>query len=382
MVHIVQIIDKLSLGGAQQLLVTFARTMQTSGVRLSVISLSDDAGSVIGAELKAAEAGVIAFPAASLFDPVRIWKITRWLQREGAEVVYTHLTYANIIGVLAGRLAGLPVLATLHNEREDPRYYNPIRYRLETWALRSGAQRVIAVGQLIARAHRARLQTRRIDVVPNAVPMTTAISPAERDALRTEVAGDPARPLLISVGRLSPQKGFHDLLQALASVRQVHPSVKLAIVGSGRLKGDLAAAISDLQLEDAVTLLGERRDVPQLLFAADMYVSASHWEGLPLAILEAMAAGLPIVATSVGEIPKVVIEGTGLLLPARDPRALAAGVTALLDNPSQMLALGWAAQSHVARYYSPTAWADRLLALCPVEGRSGGLPIRLGEEAL
>jgi glycosyltransferase involved in cell wall biosynthesis len=116
-------------------------------------------------------------------------------------------------------------------------------------------------------------------------------------------------------------------------------------------------------LQHHVRLLGARNDVPQLLSASDVYVSASHWEGLPLTVLEAMAAGLPIVATGVGDVPRVVVAGTGVIVPPRDPSALAKALRNLLAEPERMRVMGQTAQAHIARHFNSTVWLDNLLAV-------------------
>ncbi|MBI4768867.1 MAG: glycosyltransferase, partial [Chloroflexi bacterium] len=185
----------------------------------------------------------------------------------------------------------------------------------------------------------------------------------ERAALRAEIAGDPTRPLLISVGRLTPPKAFDVLLSAFALVRSQKPEARLIIVGGGSLYDELAAQIKTLGLEGSAMLLGERDDIPRLLAAGDMFVSSSVREGLPLAILEAMTAGLPVVATRVGDVPEAVVAGTGALVPPGQPTALADAIASLLDHPGQMRAAGEAAQAHACRNYSTAQWFEQQLAV-------------------
>lgn len=358
--RVAQTIDSLHVGGAEKLLVTFAAVARPRDVRVVVISLRHDPGSPIPAELRALGADVATFPARSLLDLRRLGQVVRFLRRERVDVLHTHLTYANIVGVLAGRLAGIPVVATLHSAGLEPRHHALI-HQFEAWALRIGARRVIAVGDAVAVAHRPRLGRTPITVIPNAVAAAPTLAPAERTALRARLVGDPARPLLISVGRLSALKGHFDLLDAFAALHATHPTAALAIVGDGPLRAELAAKIKGLELTGHAVLPGTRSDVPALLAASDLYVSSSHVEGLPVSVLEAMAAGLPVVATSVGDVPQVVVEGTGIVVPARDPAALAAALRTLLDDPGRMRVMGAAARAHVTCHYSPEAWGDRLL---------------------
>ena len=362
MLHIAHLVDRLSIGGAEKLLVTFAHAARNRQVKLTVISLYQDQHTPIPGELRALGVGVKMFPARKLLSPRRLYCLTQFLRHQRFDLIHTHLTYANIIGPIVGRLTHTPIISTLHSTAIDTRCYHSLRHKLESSLLRHGAKRIIAVGPQVAAAHRSRLKA-SIDIVPNAIMTTQALPPRERLALRAEIASDPSRPLLLSVGRLTEAKGFFDLIAALDIMRQTDPNFTLAIAGDGDLLEPLSDRIKTLGIEKQVKLLGIRHDVPRLLAASDLYVSASHWEGLPIAILEAMAAGLPIVATRVGDIPHAVIHGTGTLVSPHEPSALAAAIKAILDNPQQRQDCAAAAQAHVTQHYGAEAWIDRLLEI-------------------
>ncbi len=324
-------------------------------------------------ELTQRGAHVQIFHAAKLLHPYRIWRLIRFLEQQSIDVIQTHLTYANLLGALTGRLAQCPIVATLHNTVSAQGVHKPMRYQLETWALRYASHHVVAVGQSVAQAHRNRVGQTPISVVPNAAHPPPMLSAQERIAIRTRLMGDASRTLLISAGSLTLQKGFADLLEAFALLRKAHPSAVLAIAGGGKLRDDLDTRIRQLQLEGHALLLGPRHDVPALLAASDVYVGSSHWEGLPVSILEAMAAGLPIVATGVGEIPHVVPTDSGILVPPQQPEALAQALAALcLDAPRRQV-YGAAAKTHVARHYDANIWVNRLLAIYKEAQSSAGL---------
>ncbi|MBU0511084.1 MAG: glycosyltransferase, partial [Chloroflexi bacterium] len=341
--HILQLIDTLSWGGAEKLQLTFAREARARGFRLTVMGLKYIADAPYPPMLTALGAEVNILPGKRLLNIGRIMLLARYLRREQVDILHTHLAYANIIGALAGVLAGVPVVATLHSIGTDPRHYHPLRYRLEKWAL-SHANRLIFVADAVAEAYAAILPETKMRVIPNPVEPVADLSPPERIALRSELMGDPTRPLLISVGRLSPPKGYHDLLQAFAALHQKIPAAYLIVVGGGTLYDQLSEQVAALKLEKHAQLLGARTDVPRLLAASDIYVSASHREGLPLAILEAMSAGLPVVATGVGGVPELV-GGRGILIPPRRPEAFAAALVSLLNDPAQQRSLGTAARA-------------------------------------
>jgi glycosyltransferase involved in cell wall biosynthesis len=139
--------------------------------------------------------------------------------------------------------------------------------------------------------------------------------------------------------------------------------VKLVIAGVGKLFEKAKSQISELQLEHEVNCLGVRTDVPQLLAASDIYVISSHWEGLPMALLEAMMAGLPTVATAVGDIPKVVTPETGIIVPPHDPACLAEALSDLVSTPEKARVMGTAARTRAMQEYSLDTWIKRLTYL-------------------
>ncbi|HEX6383877.1 MAG TPA: glycosyltransferase [Anaerolineae bacterium] len=371
---IIQIIDTLNVGGAQKLLVTMAEVLRRRDETLTVISL-DNRDSPIQHQLHALNVPVLNVRGRNkLFDPQRVWQIAEFLRQGEFDVIHTHLTHANILGTLAGRLAGVPVAASLHNVRLDRRQHSQFKEWLENTILRYCTHRVIAVGYVVEEAYRKQLGGKRIEVIPNAVSAIPALPLAERLSIRTGLVGDPERPLLIAVGRLTPQKGYPDLFTALTMLRQSQPSLALIIAGEGRHESKLRQQIADLSLSENVFLLGRRDDVPDLLAASDIYVSAALWEGLSVATLEAMAAGLPVVATSVGEVPRMIVAGAGIVVPPRDPAALAQALASLLDSPASRQAMGVAARAYVLRHHEANAWVQRLLRLY-AELRASARPV-------
>lgn len=358
--HVVHLIDVLRLGGAQTLLATFAEAAPCYDVQTTVIALRHDPGFVVADDLRAFGVDVHFVSSRSLLDPVPVAKIARLLRHGEYDVLHTHLTYANILGPLIGRLARLPVVSTLHNAEPDKlRGRDP----LEAWALRYGANRIVAVGDIVAHANRQRLRGRQVEVVANAVPSMPRLSNAEREAVRAEFVDDATTTILLAVGRLTQQKGYDDLLTAFSIVHASHPRAILLIAGTGSEHDALASQIEELGLERFAKLLGPRSDIPRLLAASDIFVSSSRWEGLPVAVLEAMAAGLPVVATAVGDILTVLDSSTGILVPAQEPTRLAEALRSLLDSPDLQRQLGDAARSRAVECFGVDGWMRRLIAL-------------------
>jgi glycosyltransferase involved in cell wall biosynthesis len=192
----------------------------------------------------------------------------------------------------------------------------------------------------------------RITTIVNGIDPDRFQSPESRSELRQKLNLPTDRPVIISVGRLTRPKGYPYLLGALVLMASEARPLTL-IVGDGPDRHDLESQITRLKLEHDVQLLGNRRDVPDLLAAADLFVLASLWEGLPLALLEAMASGLPSVVTAVGENSKLIRDGTsGLLVPPADGPALADAIRRLLYQPLQRKRMGQAAREEVKRRFS------------------------------
>lgn len=362
--RILHIIDNLEFtGGAQKWEKIFAEALAPRNLDFTVVSLKVDHGSPIADSIRDSGARVVYFPGKSLVDPARFWRLFMFVRREAFDVVHTHLPFANILGTTAAALNGVPVVTTLHNERIKKRRYYALKSGVETFLLRSVTTRVIACSNAAAEAQARRLAGKPIVTIPNAVEISAPITNELRQAIRTQLAGDVSYPLIITVGRLTHQKGYEDLLTAFAEVSRNFPEAKLLIVGGGELHQTLQDRITAFGLDRQVMLLGLRKDVPQLLAASDLYVNSSLWEGLSIAMLEAMAAGLPVVATSVGDAPRVVLPGHGILVPPRQPDQLADALCTMLADPEKITVFGAAARRYVLTHHHPEKWADKTVDL-------------------
>ncbi len=365
--YIAQMVDNMIVGGAQKWIVTFAESLAAEDVagehRLTVIGLGVEVTPGLVAALEALSVQFENFPSEKLITPGRFLRLVRYFQTEKFDLIQTHLTRANILGILAGIWTGIPVIAMLHSTGEAAHRYNPRRTQLETFLLRHFAKKVLAVGHAVADAHAHRLGARATHVIQNAVAPGVKLSPSRRNQIRRLIAGETSRPILISVGRISAPKGYDDLLRAMTALRTTHPEALSVIVGQGSLYQNIADQIEVQGLSKHVVLLGERGDVPHLLAAADIFVSTSHREGLPLAILEAMSAGLPIVATRVGDVPQVLGDGRGRVVPPHQPRQIARALTNFLDHPQEMASHARAAQAYIADNHHPRAWIRQLLSV-------------------
>lgn len=271
----------------------------------------------------------------------------RLLRQHRPRVLVAFMYHAILLGRMAGWLAGVPaIISSVRTERTG----GPVR----EWLLRltdplgtlttTNAERVAARlrAQSIVPADRLR-------VVPNALPEPALPAPAEVEALRGALGIPEGTFTWVAVGRLEPAKDYPTLLRAFQTVARQLPQTRLLIAGRGE-SDELRHLADQLGVGDRVCFLGARKDIPVLLALADGFVLASAWEGLPNALLEAMAAGLPAVATGVGGVPELIRHGvTGLLVPPREHRALAKAMCRLMSlEPEARKALGERAQGTVA----------------------------------
>jgi glycosyltransferase involved in cell wall biosynthesis len=359
MMRVAIIIDTLKVGGAQKLVSDFALAAADHGIEPTVICLHKDIHPITADSMKKAGIRIVELSAPSLLNTGRLMRLVSFLRAERFDLIHTHLSYANILGSLAGFLVGCPVIASLHNTESDSRKRSIRVIRVETRVLQHLARRIIAVGYGVADAFHARVGDRTVDVIPNGIPAPYSITPEARQKLRREIAGDEDRVLLLAVGRFVPAKGYEDMINAFALLLRRNPDCFLAIAGSGRLFDDIKRQIAEMNLDDSICCLGTRNDIHQLLAASDIFVSSSHWEGLPVAILEAMMAGLPIVATSVGDIPKVITPEAGVIVPPHQPDCLAEAIRELVNIPEKARAMGDAARARALQEYSLDTWMKR-----------------------
>ncbi len=363
--HVAHLIDTVEIGGAQKLLVLFADIARTRNVKVTVISLTTipDTSSIV-VDLRALGAEVVMLSINKVYNPTALPQLTGILKSRQIDVLQTHLRHSNILGILAAKLVGIPVISTLHSTHSRPsgRLFR-LRRSLEYYLLHTYATRVIAVGHMIGEIFQKRLPGKRIDIVPNPVKLRPDLSFDEKNALRKTINDNDACQIIMNVGRLRPEKGLADLISAFSILHEKHPMARLVIVGDGDLMVGLRDLSSTLGIEDLVYFLGARNDVPDLLAASDLYVSSSHREGLSLAMLEAMAAGVPILATNVGDGEYLLADGRGVLVEPHDIDDMALKMDRLLNQPDQMKALGRAAQDFVKEKFTPSSWLDKLLTI-------------------
>jgi glycosyltransferase involved in cell wall biosynthesis len=286
-------------------------------------------------------------------------EIAGHLRRLGADVLCCHGYKPDVLGLFAARRAGVPVVSVSHGWTAAT-----LKVRLNETIDRLcllGMDRVVCVSEAQARrVRRAGVPARRVMAIHNAVaagPDMENDSTARAEVLR--LFPEPPRLVVGTAGRLSPEKGFGVLVEAAAIVARANPDVGFIHFGDGPLRAGLTARIAALGLERRFALAGFRIDVRLLLPGLDLFALPSYIEGLPVAVLEAFAAGLPLVATAVGGTPEVVEDGvSGRLVPAGDPAALSEAIARLLADPHARRAMGRRGRARVLERFTFEAQAD------------------------
>ena len=299
-------------------------------------------------------------------DPAALWRFRQLLRRGEFDIVHAHSFRTELGSVLWGRLQGLApiVVRTVHNVDE---FYVSPRYAALSRLSAHGLDRIVAISDAVAEylRHEAALPGEKVIRIHYGIdpsPFQPDLPPPSR-----RPDGDPLRrPTLGVVARLAPQKGHRVLFDALPAVRSEIPNVYVRLVGHEELStaAELRAYAGERGVADLVTFDGFRADVSRVMADLDVFVLPSLWEGFGLVLLEAMAAGRPVVASAVGPIPEIVVDGvTGLLVPPGDPAALAEATIRLLRDPELAAALGRAGRARVERELRVDTMVERTESL-------------------
>ena len=286
------------------------------------------------------------------------------------DLVHCHGFKAGFVGRLGARLAGArAVVVTAHNHvlsRDDTAASKKARYRTVERALAGLASRYIAVSDSIRRelVEGYGLAEDAVVTVHNGVDPAPFVAPQDRVACRAELglSGD-VRAVGLAA-RFSAQKGLRNLVDAVPALERGDSGIRVVIGGSGPLESELREQATALGLTSVVVWPGHVAEIPRLLAALDVYVSPAETEALGIGLIEAALAGVPTVATRVGGVPEVVLDGeTGVLVPPGDPAALAAAVLALLAEPERARSLATAARERALTEFAPERMLDRTLAV-------------------
>jgi glycosyltransferase involved in cell wall biosynthesis len=371
-VRVLFLSTSMGMGGADQQLLSAAREMVARGHEVFVVSLTPLGP--MGLESRS-----LGIPTESLEmargipDPRGLLRLARLVRAWQPDVVHSHMVHANLMARVLRLVVPLPVLvSTIHNISEGGALLMA-GYRLTNGLV----DHMTIISQAAAdRFVRDRIIPERLlSVIPNGVNVDEFrnVPDGARQTARRSL-GLEGEFAWLAVGRFEVAKDYPNMLHAFARVREQRPRAVLLLVGRGALQDETESLARELGLEGAVRFLGVRRDVPELMSAADGYLMSSAWEGMPMVLLEAAAAGLPIVTTAVGGNGEVVgDEESGFLVRPRDAGALGAAMLRLMDlSEPERRAMGERGRERVRSRYGLRRVVERWMDLYQeLQGRKG-----------
>ncbi|MFQ5877310.1 MAG: glycosyltransferase [Acidobacteriota bacterium] len=352
-----------TIGGAERLILMTAPRLQRRGFDVLVACLKG--WGPLGEELERRGVRAVALGASGALDLRAACRLLSLLRRERVQILHAHLFPANLAARLLGRAAGVPVVVCAHHDTDIDM---PRRNRLLERATAGLSDAVVACSEAVRRyaLRTYGLGPGRVRTLRNAVEQPPSpIEALRREALRREFGAGPSDLLLGTVGRLvEPKKGIPVFLAAARRIARELPAVRFVVVGDGPDREGVEACAAREGVSHRTTFAGFRRDVEDVMASLDLLVQPSNWEGFGLTLVEAMAAGIPVVATRVGGVPEVVVDGrTGLLVPPADPDALARACLDLLSDRERALRLGRAGRERARGEFSIEDLVERTAAL-------------------
>lgn len=325
--HAVRVVASISPGTN---CMPFIQPMREAGVRVEVLT--------VGAKHYLAERSLVA----------------GLLRREHTHIVHTHGFRPDVLHFGVARAAGVAVVSTLHGSERLPGITRLYEWLQERTVRRFDA--VIAVSRPLGeRLIDIGIPPDRLHTVPNG--WSRVCQPVDRESARGALGLEGDGPVIGWVGRLVPAKGCDIFLDALARLEGT--DVRAVVIGDGPLRAALEQRAGSLNLLGRVKFLGNRQDASRFFTAFDLFVLSSRTEGTPIVLFEAMSAGVPIVATTVGGVPDVLTEAIGVLVPPLSPRALADGIRATLAAPAEAIRRGLIATEHLLQEYGEEKWLER-----------------------
>ena len=346
---ILHLIETSGPGGAERVLINLVENLDRARYG-SIICLLKDGW--LASQLRQRGFETVTIPQRAGHDLGWVYKSIELIRRKRIDLLHSHEFGMNIYGSIASRLMQVPIIATVHGKAYyGERWRRRMAYR---FVARRAAQ-MVAVAEDIRRflIDRVGVSPRKLCTIYNGVDAKTVCSAEDGARVRQELGIAETTPVIGTIANLYPVKGHTFLLKAAAEVAKVVPQAVWLLAGRGGLLDQLQDEARQLGIKDKVRFLGFRNDPAALLQAMDLFVLPSLSEGLPVSVLEAMAAGRPVVATDVGGNREVIVDGrTGFLVPPGDSSALASRMITLLANSDLAHGYGAEGRSRVCQHFS------------------------------
>lgn len=357
---VLQLISSSGYYGAENMLLTLAKALGCRGCRviLGAFENSQRPGGELACQARRAGMEVESVPCDGRIDLGAVSRIRDLVRKFDISVLHTHGYKADLYGYAAARGAAVALISTCHNWTNDTRALR-LYASLDRWVLRRFPL-VAAVSPAVGDAlRRAGVPAGSVRIVGNGIDVDRFRVAAGE--LRAELAQE-GGPVVGMAGRLVPSKGFDDVIAVASKVLACVPGASFAVLGDGPHRASLEALASQAGVAGAVVFLGRRGDAERFYASIDIFVLPSYNEGMPMTVLEAMAAGKPVIATRTGSIPDVVRHGeTGLLYAPGDRESLAGSLLCLAGDQELARRMGTRGQEVAAREHSAAAMAQQYL---------------------
>ncbi len=343
-----QLVNGFAIGGGEMKVLELVQRLDKSRYNITVCSVGQ--GGPLEAEFRKTVERVEIYDKKISFDFSLVTKVARLMKEQEIEILQTTLFYADIIGAYAAYLVKVPVVVSW-----EP-VTGPFAFR-HYWSYKVAIQkidRVVAVSEDIRQRviRERKLPPEKVMTIHYGVDLEK-FAPEDQELTRTDIRVSNDHLVLGTVARFDHSKGHKYLIDAAPEIVRQFPNVRFVLVGDGPLRQEIEQQIEQLELSDYFVLLGFRRDVKQLLGLFDLFILPSVSEGLPNAVLEAMACSNPVVATAVNGVVEVIEEGsTGYLLPPRNSARMAEAVIKMLASPQNMKEMGRKGRERVTNHFS------------------------------
>jgi glycosyltransferase involved in cell wall biosynthesis len=361
MLRILQLSAPTALAGAERVMLNFLQHYDTSTFSVRVASYLNHQR-LDNSFTAALEEQGIPHDKIPIGNTSLVWQVRQTvalIRREAIDIVHTHGYRSDFIGLIAARVAGIPIVSTVHG-------WTPVSIKLRGYQMldRFCLKRFDSIICVSRRLHEEFVQlgisADRVIYLPNAVSLPEQI-PGRRDTARQRLGVTAQEKIIVAIGRLSPEKGLDILLAAYARQFGSDRGVRLILVGDGPELVELKSLAGRLGIAEQVLFAGFSADVAGYYAAADLFVMSSHTEGFPMALLEAMAWGLPVLATAVGGIPDIIQDGKdGCLVPPGDEERLSAAMGHLLGDRGLAGNMGQMARQTITERFAADQWARAL----------------------
>lgn len=362
-IKVLNVIETLGRGGAECLVLRALKRLDKQRFCPAVISLSGETD--LKKEFEAVGIPVTCLGLKTVYNwQDGIWRLYKIIRKEKYDIVHTHLFFANIYGRIAAKMAGVHnIVTTLHNPdytyEDNGRFSYRIRKFIDSCSGKICNRYFLAVSNFVKQDYQKQLGYKNIEVLYNCVDVAS-FNRADNNK-RSELGLSDEDVLILNIGRLHPQKGQMYLLEAFEIIHKRDPRYKLIIIGKGDMEAELKQKAVNAGIEKSVIFLKERNDIPEIMHACDIFVSPSIYEGFGIALVEAMACGMPVVASSIDTFTEIIKDKTdGLIVEMGNPEKLAGTISDLIQDKEKRRYLGENAKKKTLERFDVNAHTKKL----------------------